>query len=226
MSPTDTELEPRLTDALRAKAAQVPESAEAFDPMVVMTLDFDGPRRPRFAALAVAVAAAVVVVIVGIFIAFGADGDQTSQQPAAPPQAPVAHIQVDALPSLSFQAKEFTTRPGLNEIEYVDFGGSHTLVFADRSPDDFRLSVPVGTSVGTIDLEAGRDYTIYCTIPGHRAAGMEAVIHVTDDPPSTTTSPTVASSTSTTPSTATPSTSPSTTTTTLAPVTPETSSTP
>ena len=35
---------------------------------------------------------------------------------------------------------------------------------------------------GKVELAAGT-YTIYCTIPGHRAAGMEATITVTGEAP-------------------------------------------
>jgi plastocyanin len=94
-----------------------------------------------------------------------------------PPTGPVvATLEVDALPTLKFQATEFTTKPGINEIKYVDKGGTHTLVFEEPEFAGFQLNVPPDDS-GKVDLPKG-EYTIFCTIPGHRAAGMEAVLKV------------------------------------------------
>jgi plastocyanin len=91
----------------------------------------------------------------------------------------VATLEVDALPSLSFQAKEFSTPPGVTQINYVDqaAGASHTLVFSESQFSGFQLAVPQGPKSGKVDLKPGT-YTIYCTIPGHRAAGMQATINV------------------------------------------------
>jgi plastocyanin len=93
-------------------------------------------------------------------------------QPAGPP---VATLEVDALPSLSFQATEFTVPAGIIQINYIDKGGTHTLAFTDPKLSSFLLKVPQGPKTGKVDLKAGT-YTIYCTIPGHRAAGMEATV--------------------------------------------------
>ncbi len=89
----------------------------------------------------------------------------------------VATFEVDALPTLNFQATEFTTQAGINEINYVDKGGTHTLVFEEPEFAGFILEVPPDDS-GKVDLKPGT-YTIFCTVPGHRAAGMEATVKVT-----------------------------------------------
>jgi plastocyanin len=93
-----------------------------------------------------------------------------------PKGKPVASFEVDALPTLKFQATEFTTKPGINEIKYVDKGGTHTLLFDETELTGFKLQVPPDDS-GKVELEKG-EYTIFCDIPGHRAAGMEATVKV------------------------------------------------
>jgi plastocyanin len=91
-----------------------------------------------------------------------------------PKGKPVATVEVDALPTLKFQASEFTTKAGINEIKYIDKGGTHTLVFEEPELAGFELKVPPDDS-GKVELKKG-DYVIFCTIPGHRAAGMEATL--------------------------------------------------
>jgi plastocyanin len=103
----------------------------------------------------------------------------------------VATLEVDALPSLNFQSDAFTTAAGINEIDYVGKGGTHTLTFEEQTPDTqgFLLEVSgAQTDKSKVRLEPG-DYTIYCTIAGHRAAGMEATLTVQEGAPATPESP-------------------------------------
>jgi len=94
-----------------------------------------------------------------------------------PAGAAVNTLTVDALPTLKFQADNFDVPGGINLIEYVDKGGTHTLLFDGAFPG-FKLAVPTGLKELKADLEPGKTYTIYCDIPGHRQAGMEATITV------------------------------------------------
>ena len=94
-----------------------------------------------------------------------------------PKGAPINTLEVDALPSIKFQSTEFTAPAGINLIKYVDKGGTHTLTFAEKPYTGFLLTVPPSAQ-SKIDLKPG-EYTIFCTIPGHRAQGMQATLTVT-----------------------------------------------
>ncbi len=96
-----------------------------------------------------------------------------------PPKGPpVATIDIDALPTLKFQATDFPTISGINQINYLDKGGTHTLLFDEPELRGFELAVNGdGDDSGKVELGTGV-YTVYCSIPGHRAAGMEATITV------------------------------------------------
>jgi hypothetical protein len=91
-------------------------------------------------------------------------------------------LAVDALPELRFglngvATDRFEAPAGINLIDYIDQGGTHTLLFAGEFPG-FKLAVPGGPEEGKVDLSAETTYTIYCDVPGHRAAGMEAEVVV------------------------------------------------
>jgi plastocyanin len=138
-------------------------------------------RHVRTSSLVLGLSLVLVLVFSAGLITYGSgEAKEEEGGPAAPTGPAVAKFEVDAFAALKFQATEFTTAAGINEIEYVDKGGSHTLVFSDPSLSYFLLAVPGGPTKGKVLVDAGKDYDIYCTIPGHRAAGMEAVVHVTD----------------------------------------------
>lgn len=129
-------------------------------------------------SMMVVVGALILVVSAGLVSL----GPSEEKQAAAggykePAGKPVATVEVDALPSLKFQSKTFTTKAGVNEMKYVDKGGTHTLDFDDPKLAGFQIDVPPSGSLKA-DLKPGK-YTIFCSIPGHRAAGMEATITVT-----------------------------------------------
>ena len=107
----------------------------------------------------------------------GGEAEAAFVEPKGPP---VATVEIDALPTLKFQATDFPTIGGINQINYIDKGGTHTLVFEEAEFRGFELAVSGdGDDSGKVDLGTGV-YTVYCNIPGHRAAGMEATITVGD----------------------------------------------
>jgi uncharacterized cupredoxin-like copper-binding protein len=73
---------------------------------------------------------------------------------------------------------------GFDEDSYEAAAGEVTIVFenADSIPHDVVLEdqdfkLDEDGEQGTIDLEAG-EYTLFCDVPGHRDAGMEASLTI------------------------------------------------
>ena len=83
---------------------------------------------------------------------------------------------------MGFDRSSYTLTHGQRVIEYVQDGQTrHTLRVEDADGDDVDgLDLEVGgsdTDEGSVDLAPGR-YTLYCDVPGHREAGMEADLDV------------------------------------------------
>jgi plastocyanin len=87
---------------------------------------------------------------------------------------------VVAFDSNDFDEDAYTVEPGEVTIGY-EHGGNipHTLVIEGIDTDEFKLEVNTSgdTDVGTVELEPG-EYILFCDVPGHRAAGMEATLTV------------------------------------------------
>jgi plastocyanin len=110
----------------------------------------------------------------------GEGGEGGYHEPEGDPNSELA---VDALPSLSFQSDEFTVPGGILQLDYIGKGGNHTLVFEEQEFRGFELAVSGDeTDQGKVEIAEG-DYVIYCDVPGHRAAGMEADLVITPAPP-------------------------------------------
>jgi plastocyanin len=124
-----------------------------------------------------------VIMTAGVITLSGSEehGEGEASGYEEPAGEPVATLEVDALPTNMFQSDQFATLAGVIEIEYVQVGGSHTLVFEESEFAGFQLAVPDGPTTGKVDLRPG-DYTIYCTVPGHREAGMEAGLTAREGP--------------------------------------------
>jgi plastocyanin len=121
---------------------------------------------------------AAVLLIGSLVLGASLPKDEKSQGFPEPKGPAINTLEVDALPTLSFQAKTFNVPAGVNQIKYVDKGGTHTLVFDKNAQPGFELAVPNGLSALKVDLKPNTTYTVYCTIPGHRQAGMQADIVV------------------------------------------------
>jgi plastocyanin len=87
---------------------------------------------------------------------------------------------VVAFDSNDFDEDAYTVEAGELTIGYENDGSiHHTLVIEGIDTDEFKLEVDTSgdTDQGTVDLEPG-EYILFCDVPGHRAAGMEATLTV------------------------------------------------
>ena len=79
---------------------------------------------------------------------------------------------------IGFDADSYETSAGDVELSYVNEGAiPHTLVI--EGVDGFKLEVASegDEDSGSVSLEAG-SYVLFCDVPGHRDAGMEATLEV------------------------------------------------
>jgi len=114
--------------------------------------------------------------LLGSTLLLTACGGETTKGPAAP-VAP-GTVRVVADDSLDFDLDRYQATAGEVSFCYVLDGFQlHTLV-VEGHEENMRLEVTNGEAVGgTLPLAAGR-YVLYCDIPGHREAGMEAQLLV------------------------------------------------
>jgi len=88
-------------------------------------------------------------------------------------------------PTLTIEAHDVYLRPnqvkapaGKLNIKYVEDGAQqHTLVIQDLKGFELKVGPGEKDDSGTVDLKPG-EYTFYCSIPGHRAQGMQGTITV------------------------------------------------
>ena len=127
------------------------------------------PRHPKRIGLTVALLALPMAACGG-----DDDGGDDAGSDTGPP--PAGAVQVVASDGLDFDADEYTATAG--EITFVYEGGNiqHSLV-VEGHEDEMRLLISGDEDQGTLTLDAG-EYVLYCDIPGHQSAGMEATLTV------------------------------------------------
>ncbi len=135
----------------------------------------------RTSSLVLTVCGIAAVVLLSGSLVLGASESKV-EAVTEPEGEAINTLEVDALPNLKFQASNFDVPAGINLIKYIDKGGSHTLLFTEPELSYVNLAVPGGPIESKAELVKGKTYTIYCSIPGHREAGMEATITVGDAP--------------------------------------------
>ncbi len=82
--------------------------------------------------------AVVVLLVVAGGFAIAAQDDDAGTSRSEPPV--VARLELDALPMLTFQAKELTTIAGVNRISLVQKGPSEAVAIDDPTLSSFRLA--------------------------------------------------------------------------------------
>lgn len=80
---------------------------------------------------------------------------------------------------LKFSEAPSETASGTHTVELiVDGAVNHNVVFEGVNGDRPVVEADGGeTATGTVTLRPG-EYTFYCSVPGHRAAGMEGALTV------------------------------------------------
>lgn len=95
-----------------------------------------------------------------------------------PTPAPVTNLSVEAT-EFQFTPDTLSAPAGDINVTVVNAGGVEHDFLIDEL-DGSHVHVNVGeTNDGTFSATAG-SYTFYCTIPGHRQAGMEGTLTVTE----------------------------------------------
>jgi uncharacterized cupredoxin-like copper-binding protein len=117
----------------------------------------------------------VIIVVLSVLSARGPAEEASS--------GPGGTIGILAGEDLTFDAAEWTVPEGPVTFVYTDEGDvTHTLAI-EGLEDEMLLQVETAGQVdqGTVALSPGA-YTLYCTIRGHREAGMEGALEVTPAP--------------------------------------------
>jgi hypothetical protein len=175
----DNDLDSRWRDGLRAAVPFV-DMRHAPERVVSRIRQ----RKRRRAGTALVATFAMLLVAVGVVLTYrdgGSPSIHTAGRGPAPHDggSPTARLHVTSDASLFMHLDRATVPAGVIEIVYLDGGGTHELRI-DRVPN-FLLRVPFGPTVARVRLTPGR-YVLYCDLPGHRAAGEEAVLTVTARP--------------------------------------------
>ena len=128
--------------------------------------------RGRAAAVAALLAAGLLLA------ACGGGGDGDHDEAYVEPQGPASEtISIEAK-NFSFTPDDILAEPGIAKLELVGEGGLHDLVFDNGAYPGFHVEVQGSeTDSKKINLERGK-FTFYCTLPGHRANGMEGTLRV------------------------------------------------
>lgn len=79
---------------------------------------------------------------------------------------------------IDFEAAPETLPAGETEITLANEGSApHDVTFEELGDETVAAAPPGETATGTVTLESG-EFTYYCSVPGHREAGMEGTLTV------------------------------------------------
>lgn len=79
---------------------------------------------------------------------------------------------------IAFGADSYQASAGEVSFSYVNEGNIlHTLVVEDVGGLELMVRSSGDTDSGSVELDAG-EYTLFCDVPGHRQAGMQAALTV------------------------------------------------
>ena len=175
------DLDQRVADGLQELAGRAPVSAEVWPAAERYVA------KRRRARRAVAGGALALVLVAGVLAAVGLTRDDGAKPTVATSGPAVGAFTIEAAPTggLTYKPSAISVRTGLYDITLTNVSDAeHTLYFDDPDTRWPGLSLNRRGESKTARAFFGKpgDYTFYCRIPGHRAAGMKGVVHVTGDP--------------------------------------------
>jgi plastocyanin len=133
-----------------------------------------------------------VVAAFGLAACGGGDDDNGTTAAATPPANTGAtggggagggstiDISTPSGSDLAFEQKDVTAKAGSDTISFDNKQAlQHDVKVEDSSGNEIGGTelVSSGTTTGTVDLQPGT-YTFFCSVPGHREAGMEGTLTV------------------------------------------------
>jgi plastocyanin len=89
-------------------------------------------------------------------------------------------VEADPSGSLSFTTDNATAKAGKDTVNFTNSSPvPHDVRFEDSSGEDVggTETLSEGNESATVELKPGK-YTFYCSVPGHRQAGMEGTLTV------------------------------------------------
>jgi plastocyanin len=99
------------------------------------------------------------------------DGNQAQTQ--------VLRLQADPDGALAYVEDTLDAKPGLVAIEFTNDSPVAHDVVVEKGGEEVARSSIITSSSESISFEAGKgEYTYYCSLPGHREAGMEGTLTV------------------------------------------------
>ena len=104
----------------------------------------------------------------------------TSSTAAATGGGSPVEIQADPSGQLAFEQAQLSAKAGSDTIKFTnDSSTAHNVEIEDAGGNEVASTDTItgSTAETTADLEPGT-YTFYCSVDGHRAAGMEGTITV------------------------------------------------
>ncbi|MFI5046235.1 MAG: plastocyanin/azurin family copper-binding protein [Acidimicrobiia bacterium] len=133
----------------------------------------------RTSSLAMVTGLIIVIVTGAGLLTLGPSLGHEGGAPActAPSGPPVGNLNVEALSTIKFNATNYDVPAGIVSVNYSGAPG-HTLAFREPNVLCVELHTPGPPNTEKVLLKAGQTYNIYCTLPGHAAAGMEATVTV------------------------------------------------
>ncbi|HTA33175.1 MAG TPA: PQQ-binding-like beta-propeller repeat protein [Solirubrobacteraceae bacterium] len=107
----------------------------------------------------------------------------TSTSKAAPTASNVIKIEANPTGLLKYTESSIHAKPGSDTISFTNNSPiEHDVVIATSSPEKILGQTPIfvkGTKSFKVTLPAGT-YVYYCSVPGHREAGMEGKLTITE----------------------------------------------